>query len=188
MPQGKISPYEIHWFIHMIIDEFCPEYLIRKKYEIDVNAGIGRVCTVAHTFHMSTSSLSKWLLKLRGFPKGLTTIDGLKEFGFVILGDKEQEEIVFGVVGKFWTFPVHIQQLNPHNFNYFNKKGFVKAVGNIAFISQGENRTNVTTETRVHCFDKGSVLLFRLYWTLISPLSGLIRKEWLRTIKIESEK
>jgi hypothetical protein len=172
----------------MIIDEFCPEYLIRKKYAIDVNAGIERVYNVAHTFNMSTSLLTKWLLRLRGIPKNLSTIDGLKEFGFVILGDKKQEEIVFGLVGKFWTFPVHIQQLYPHNFKYFNKEGFAKAVGNIAFCSQSENRTNVTTETRVHCFDKRSALLFRLYWTVIEPFSGLIRKEWLRTIKIESEK
>ena len=172
----------------MIIDEFCPEYLITKKYEIDVNAGIERVYNVARTFHMSTSLLTKWLLKLRGIPYNLSTIDGLKECGFVILGDKKQEEIVFGLIGKFWTFPVHIQQLNPHDFKYFNKEGFAKAVGNIAFIPQSENITNVTTETRVHCFDKRSALLFRLYWAVIAPFSGIIRKEWLRTIKIESEK
>jgi len=172
----------------MIIDEFCPEYLISRKYEIVVNAGIEEVYNVAHTFDMSTSLLTKWLLKLRGIPKNLSTIDGLTELGFVILGDKKQEEIVFGLVGKFWTFPVIIQELNPHNFKYFHEEGFAKAIGNIAFIPQSENRTNVTTETRVHCFDKRSALLFRLYWTVIAPFSGLIRKEWLRTIKIQSEK
>jgi hypothetical protein len=172
----------------MIIDEFCPECLVRKQYEIDVNADIERVYNIAHTFNMSTSLITKWLLRLRGIDRNFSTIDGLKEFGFVILGDKKEEEIAFGVVGKFWTFPVHIQQLDPHNFKQFNKEGFAKAVGNIAFISQSKNITNVSTETRVHCFDKRSALLFRLYWAIISPFSGLIRKDWLRTIKTESER
>ncbi len=171
----------------MIIDRYCPNYIVSKKYEIDVAANITRVYGVARSFNMSNSSLSKWLFKLRGFPESLTSIEGLTKFGFVILGDKKEEEIVFGLVGKFWTFSANIQHLSSQEFNDFYKRGYAKAVANIALISLSENHTKVVTETRVNCADTFSAFFFRLYWTLISPFSGLIRKEWLKTIKETSE-
>ncbi|MFC1524191.1 hypothetical protein ACFL6N_05305 [Thermodesulfobacteriota bacterium] len=172
----------------MIIDYYCPDYIVQKKYEIKVNADIHQVYRIARSFNMSNSSLSQWLFKLRGFPKSLASIDGLTQFGFVILGDRKDAEIVFGLIGKFWTFSADIQQLTPANFNGFNQKGYAKAVANIAFFPVAGNRTKVVTETRVHCFDGFSGFWFRIYWTLISPFSGLIRKEWLKTIKQSSEK
>jgi len=171
----------------MIIDKYCPDYIVSKKYDIEVAANIARVYWAARSFNMSNSSLSKWLFKLRGFPESLTSIEGLTKFGFVILGDKKEEEIVFGLVGKFWTFSANIQHLNSQEFNDFHKRGYAKAVANIALISLSENHTKVVTETRIHCADTFSSFFFRLYWTLISPFSGLIRKEWLKTIKETSE-
>ncbi len=171
----------------MIIEQFSPEYIVRKKYEIEVNANISNVYKIARSFNMSNSTLSKWLFKLRGLPESLTSIEGLTKFGFVILGDKKDEEIVFGLVGKFWTFSADIQHLNSQEFRDFNKKGFAKAVANIAFIPESENHTKIVTETRVHCTDTLSAFFFRLYWALISPFSGLLRKEWLKTIKEKSE-
>jgi hypothetical protein len=158
-----------------------------KKYEIDVAANITRVYAVARSFNMSDSSLSKWLFKLRGLPESLTSIEGLTKFGFVILGDKKEEEMVFGLVGKFWTFSANIRHLSSQEFNCFDEKGYAKAVANIALFPKDENHTKVITETRVDCTDIISALFFRLYWTLISPFSGIVRKEWLKTIKQASE-
>lgn len=171
----------------MIIDKYCPDYIVSKKYEIDVAANITRVYRVVRYFNMSNSSLSKWLFKLRGFPESLSSIEGLTKFGFVVLEDKKEEEIVFGLVGKFWTFSANIQHLNSQEFNDFHESGYAKAVANIALFSQNENHTKVITETRVHCTDILSAFFFRLYWTFISPFSGIIRKEWLKTIKQASE-
>ncbi len=172
----------------MIIDQYCPEFKVQKKYEIEVNANSSTVYNIIRSFNMSDSLMSKWLFKLRGFPESLTSIDGLTNFGFVILADKKNEEIVFGLAGKFWTLSANIQQLTPDNFNDFRENGYAKAVANIALFPQSEYQTKVITETRVYCFDSLSSFLFRLYWTFISPFSGLIRKEWLTTIKRESEK
>ena len=47
--------------------------------------------------------------------------------------------------------------------------------------------TLLATETRVLCLDTASRRRFRLYWTLIGPFSGLIRKDILRSIKRQAE-
>ena len=62
-----------------------------------------------------------------------------------------------------------------------------KAVGNFAFLPQEAETVRVTTETRVYCLGDTSRHNFRLYWLLIGPFSGLIRKEWLRLIKQRAE-
>ncbi|MBC2713665.1 MAG: hypothetical protein HGJ94_22545 [Desulfosarcina sp.] len=171
----------------MIIDQYCAEYIVQKKYEIDVFANTEKIFKIARSFNMSNTSISKLLFKLRGLPENLTSLDGLKSFGFVMLGEKKEKEIVFGLVGEFWTFTAGVQYLTPQNFNDFKKNGFAKAVANIALEPIKENHTKVITETRVQCYGKLSTILFRTYWTLIAPFSGLIRKEWLKTIKANSE-
>jgi hypothetical protein len=70
----------------------------------------------------------------------------------------------------------------------FNKAGYAKAAGNIAFIEQSDGVVRVITETRVQCLDHTSRRRFFLYWLLINPFSGIIRKEWQRLIKQKAEK
>jgi hypothetical protein len=43
--------------------------------------------------------------------------------------------------------------------------------------------TQLTTETRVQTFGRAATLMFRVYWLIVRPFSGLIRKAMLREIK-----
>lgn len=43
----------------------------------------------------------------------------------------------------------------------------------------GRGRTRLVTETRVLAEDRVSLLVFRAYWLLVRPFSGLIRRRWL---------
>ena len=55
------------------------------------------------------------------------------------------------------------------------------------FLVQREGEaTRVTTETRVLCADDARPK-FRLYWMLIRPFSGLLRRFMLRAIRQEAE-
>ena len=45
----------------------------------------------------------------------------------------------------------------------------------------------VSTETRVHASDKRSERLFGMYWLAIRAGSGLIRRMWLRAIRLRAE-
>jgi hypothetical protein len=171
----------------MLIDTYCPNYLISRKYAIVVNAPSEKVYPLVHSFHIAKSRLSKWLFRLRGLPTDSGTVEGLKKMGFIPLGDIPYQEVAFGLIGKFWTYSGSVQRLTADNFKDFQRKGFAKAVANITFKPLNTQKTLVMTETRVFCFDKLSTFYFRLYWAVVSPFSGLIRREWLKTIKREAE-
>ncbi|MEP7335602.1 MAG: hypothetical protein ABI717_07460, partial [Actinomycetota bacterium] len=59
----------------------------------------------------------------------------------------------------------------------FAEPGYAK----MAFNFRLEDRV-LSTETRVLLTDERSRKLFRRYWIVIRPFSGLIRREWLRAI------
>jgi hypothetical protein len=171
----------------MLIDEFLPHYDVKARYQIDVHAPISAVYSSARFLDMRNFGIIRWLFRLRGLPQDDLALDGMLKWGFVLLADKPSQELVFGLIGRFWTPSPQIERINANAFIAFDQPGFAKAVGNMAFFVQGDGSVRVTTETRVHCIDHASRRCFRLYWLLISPFSGIIRKEWLRLIKQQAE-
>jgi hypothetical protein len=171
----------------MLIDQFLPTYDINAEYQIDIHAPIERVYSAARYLNMSDSWIVRWLYRLRGLPKYNLTLDGMLKWGFVLLADQPSQEIVFGLIGRFWTHSAQIQSVTVDTFVEFQQQGYAKTVANIAFIPQDVGIVRVTTETRVYCPDDTSRRNFRLYWLLIGPFSGIIRKEWLRLIKQHAE-
>lgn len=171
----------------MLIDQFLPAYDINSQYQIDVHASVERVYSAARNLNMNDSWMVRWLYRLRGLPKRALTLDGMVNWGFVLLADQPSQEIVFGLIGRYWTPSAQIQSVTAETFIEFNQPGFAKTVGNIGLIPQDDGIVRVTTETRVYCPDDTSRRFFRLYWLLIGPFSGIIRKEWLRLIKKEAE-
>ncbi|MFC0267065.1 hypothetical protein [Kushneria aurantia] len=55
----------------------------------------------------------------------------------------------------------------------------------VAGMENGARR--LTTETRVFCPDRASRRQFTPYWWLIRPVSGLLRRRMLSSIKAHSE-
>jgi hypothetical protein len=47
--------------------------------------------------------------------------------------------------------------------------------------------TGLSTETRIKCFGRGALWKFRIYWSLVGPFSGLIRKAILERVKTQAE-
>jgi hypothetical protein len=171
----------------MLIDQFSPSYDVSARYQIDIHAPIEKVYSAARHLDMSGSWIVRWLYRLRGLPASSLNLDGMLKWGFVLLADNPAQEIVFGLIGRFWTLSAQIQAVAADAFVDFRQSGYSKAVGNIAFNPRDSGIVQVTTETRVHCLDDLSRRNFRLYWLLIGPFSGVIRKEWLRLIKQKAE-
>jgi hypothetical protein len=174
--------------VSMLIDESLPQYDVSAQYRIDVRSPLSEVYSTARFLDMRSSEIIRWLCRLRGLPPEILTLDGMMQQGFVLLAERPPQEFVFGLIGRFWTLSPQVQLFNADAFITFNRPGFAKAVINMAFIAQGNRGVRVTTETRVHCPDEASRRRFRLYWLLIAPFSGIIRKEWLRLIKQEAER
>ncbi len=165
-----------------MIDRFSPSYEVSARYQIDVHAPIEKVYSAARHLDMSGSWIVRGLYHLRGLPVSSLTLDGMLKWGFVLLADEPAQEIVFGLIGRFWTPSAQIQSVTTDTFVDFCQSGYAKAVGNIAFVPRDSGIVQVTTETRVHCLDDVGRRSFRLYWLLIGSFSGIIRKEWLRLI------
>ena len=170
----------------MLIDEFLPEYDLHETHEINIRAGEDAVFRAVREANLCESAIVRWLFRLRGLPTENVTLGELKRMRFEILGEHENDEIVLGLAGKFWTVRGGLRKVNSDNFREFDEKGFAKAVWNFSLRRAG-NGTCLTTETRIRCNDDASRASFSLYWRLIQPFSALIRNEILKTMKKEAE-
>jgi len=136
----------------MLIDRFMPTFEIKARYQIDVKAPAPRAYAVARHLDMGDSLIVRGLCRLRGLPPADFTLEGMSKLGFVLLADKPSQEIVFGLVGRFWTPYPRMQRIKVDDFVAFNRPGFAKAVGNMAFTPLRDGQgVRVTTETRIHC-------------------------------------
>ena len=52
--------------------------------------------------------------------------------------------------------------------------------------AEGPATTRLVTETRVQCLDAASSRRFGLYWVVVRPFSGLIRRAMLRAVAREA--
>lgn len=169
----------------MLIDDFLPKYDFIETHDIKICASAEKVFGVVDEVDLCESPIIRALFFLRGLPNGHLRLHDLKSSGFEILG-KRDDELLIGLVGKFWTLGGRLQKVNSHNFREFNKKGFAKAVWNFSVDGKG-NETCLTTETRIRCLDDASRRSFGFYWTFIQPFSGLIRREMLKIVKKKAE-
>ncbi len=170
----------------MWIDHYLPRYDVRAQYGIDIQAPLPRVFEAARSLDLRGSRIARWLFRLRGLPEANLTLEGMKRWGFVVLAEEAEREIVLGLIGRFWTRSPEIQSLPPEDFIGYNQPGLAKAVMNLAFLPGADGIVRLTTETRVYCLGAASRRSFQRYWLLVGPFSGLIRKEWLRLIKRRS--
>ena len=171
----------------MLIDHYLPQYDVSARYEIDIRAPLSGVYQAARTLDLKGSRIARALFRLRGLPEANLDLEGMLKWGFVLLANEPEREIVLGLIGRFWIRSPKIQSVPAEAFIGFNQPGSAKAVTNLAFFPREEGIVRLTTETRVSCPDDSSRRSFRRYWRLIGPFSGLIRKEWLRLIKKQAE-
>lgn len=180
-----------------LIDEFMPVYDVNEYHETTVRAPIEKVYDALRTADLGGSPVIRLLLRLRALPAILTTgghkrnlklnLDAIMKGGFVLLGENPPNEIALGLIGRFWTLSGSRCRVNADEFAAFDSPGYAKAVWNFSLVEESAEVTRLATETRVCCLDDASRWRFRVYWALIAPFSGLIRREALRMIRRSSE-
>ncbi len=179
----------------MLIDEFMPTYDFDEKHETSVRASAETVYAALNSFDFNESAVIRWLFRLRGLASKnscdaggqVLTLRDMTKFDFVVLGEKPNEEILFGLVGKFWKPTGDLQKIKAEDFFGFDKSGYAKAAWNFTVAESATKETRLTTETRVQCTDDASRSQFSFYWTFIKPFSGWIRQEALRLAKEKAE-
>lgn len=102
-------------------------------------------------------------------------------FGFCLLGDEEAGEVSFGLIDQSWKVSGGRRALvgNAIDFAQFTEPGFVKIGVNLSALPAGDGAF-LSTQTRVFATDGRTRRIFGVYWLLIRPFSGMIRRSWLQ--------
>ena len=182
---------------HALIDEFMPAFDVSEFHQTTVRAPIEKVYGALRTADIGGSPIIRLLLHLRALPAKRRTneaggnprlnLDAILKAGFVLLGENPPHEVALGLVGRFWTLSGTRCRVSADEFAGFDRAGYAKAVWNFSLVEESAEITRLATETRVRCLDDSSRRRFRVYWALIAPFSGLIRRAALRTIRRDAE-
>jgi hypothetical protein len=178
------------------IDEFLPHRDFRAAYQIRIHALRSRVYECLLQSDFTDLWLTRLLMTLRsgkqmphhGSSGGL--LQCLQGTGFVVLEAVPEDEIVIGIAGRFWRPDGgRCMDLSGADFISFSQTGFAKVAWNFklrAMLPETEI-TILSTETRIQCFGPAALWKFRIYWSLVGPFSGLIRREMLKLVKTKAE-
>ena len=175
------------------IDEFLPKCDFSAAYEIRVNAPTSVVYQCLLRSDFSELWLVRLLMTVRSgklLPRSRVPTDlrqGLQGTGFVILADVPNEAVVIGVAGRFWCPDGGpCLGLTADDFVGFSRPGFAKVAWNFKLRAESPESTLLSTEIRIKCF--GTALWkFRLYWSVVGPFSGLMRKAILKQVQTKAE-
>jgi len=171
----------------MLLDDFLPEDDLCERHETFIQAPPDAVRRAVQEWRPAESFLWRWLVRLRGLgsPKG-TLREWGESNGFLCLAETD-EEVVYGQAGRFWSPHERAALVSPHTVEEFRgltDPGVAVAAMNFVVEPCASGRgTRLVTETRVRCLGVSSRRWFRLYWLVIRPFSGLLRRAMLRGIK-----
>ena len=158
-----------------------PLWDVRERHSILVDAPGERILAALREVTLGELPVSRALFRLRGLggAAGGSVLDQLPR-GIATLADDPGRELVLGAVGRPWRpGGGMVPGADPRAFE---TPGYARMA--LAFEFAGGE---LSTETRVLCTDAASRRRFRLYWLVVRPFSGLIRREWLRAIKRRAE-
>ena len=173
----------------LLLDKHLPRYQFSEQHRTRVRASPVEVIRAVISSDRPPDRLRDALLALRTAPARLlgreVPLVGIQ--GFTPLDLDEESETVAGLIGRFWRLDGGLVPIaDADAFARFAEPGTPKLV--IGFYATPDPLgTLLTTETRVFCPDRHSLLRFAPYWMLIRVPSGLIRRRTLRAIKAAAE-
>jgi hypothetical protein len=199
----------------VLLDELMPKYDVIERHRTVVAAGTDTVYAALRRADLAGGPLAKLLLAVRAMPSALIALfrspvstfvelraprkplaQRLRAFrladferaGFHVVGERAPEEIVIGLLGKFWTARGALRTtLCMEDFHKGPPNGYALAGWNFTVAARPDGLTELATETRVWCAQDARVK-FRAYWLLVRPGSGLIRRSMLGAIRREAER
>jgi hypothetical protein len=178
-----------------VMGSFLPHYQFSERHQTTVRCGPGELLDIIQGFKPPPDRLAESAVRARQLPARLLHRVACSQgpppapftvANFIPLGRDGDREIVGGLVGKFWNIWRADLGLivigSPSEFLGCNPPHTAKLV--IGFIAeQVGGATLLTTETRVYCPDRYSLIMFTPYWLLIRPVSGLLRRRALGAIR-----
>lgn len=184
----------------MPLAEHLPSYQWNEVHSTRVAAPPDRVLAAVRELTPREVPLLVVLMGMRRLPDAIlrrsfkrlgraldrALLDGMTSGGFVLLAE-HPDELVFGVVGRFWTTDGGVEPVDSEGFAAFDSPGFAKGAMNFHARPEGSG-TLLTTETRIQATDESARRSFGRYWRVVGPFSALIRRAWLRAIRKRAER
>jgi len=187
-----------------LIDEFLPEFDVREIHRTRVHAPASRIYDAFRSTDLADAMLVRLCLALRALPGALPSpIRGLRHFrirlgasmtlsefetrGFRVLAENPPQELLIGLIGSFWKPDGGLLPVDVAAFKGSQSPGTARVAWNFSVVKQENDMCELATETRVKCADAKSRRYFGLYWAVIRPGSGLIRRSMLRSIRKKAE-
>jgi hypothetical protein len=166
-----------------LLEEFIPSYDFSERHSVTVAASREACREAIQTWRPDSSAPWRFLLRLRGLGKPAGTLREWAEYnGFLLLAETE-DEVAYGQIGRFWALNERGALASPRTteeFLAFDRPGYAVAVMNVRTRPLNDGRTRISTETRIRALSAGARRRFRLYWLLIRPFSGFLRREMLK--------
>lgn len=172
----------------MLLDRFLPHCDVFERHSTTVRASPERVYATLRTADFGDSRMVRLIMGLRGMrPTPKPSDPGtFRREGFYVLADDAPRELVIGLEGPFWQPRCKLLKVDAESFMKPVSRNAARGAWNFLVEPQGDGTVQLSTETRVLCADDAR-LKFRLYWLLIRPFSGLIRRFMLRAIRKQAE-
>jgi hypothetical protein len=164
------------------LDDLVPVYDFAEHHSTRLNATPAAALAAVKEVTPGEMPWVRRLLLLRGIrsPRDRPLAVQLVELGFEPIVDTE-DELVLGYVGQPWKLRGGSRRRlgSSSEWASFDEPGYAKAA--LSFRVSGG--ALLETETRVRLTDAAARRRFRLYWLLIRPWSGLLRRSWLRAAR-----
>lgn len=116
------------------------------------------------------------------------TIQAFLQSGFAQLEAVQNEELVLGLSGRFWTPSGGLTPTSAATFQAGPPIGQAQAAWNFRCDPAVGGATSLSTETRVRVAPGVARSRFLAYWFVVRPFSGLLRLLMLRAVRREAER
>lgn len=167
------------------LDRVLPRYQFSERHHVTVGASVAEAFDAIAKVDLPDSRIARVLQSLWRIPArlfmGPVPNRSMSVQDFIPLVSKPPRYVVRGLVSgagrRSWT---------PEEFIEYPGPGFKLAWG-YAASDLTDGRARIDTETRVWCCDDATKRWFALYWLVIRPWSGLIRRDLLRIARLRAE-
>ena len=186
-----------------VLDRLVPTFQAVERHSATIAASADQVWAALTQVTVGELRLFRLLMSLRVLPGRLlgrprarfdadeSLLGWAVRFGFTVLGEEVQRELVVGAIGQPWRLVGGrgMAVAGGDDFAAFDQAGYAKMAANFRLVPiAGGRAVRLSTETRVACTDAASARHFARYWWLIGPASGGTRRSWLAAIKRRAER
>lgn len=169
-----------------LLDGLLPDPRYCEQHFLDLHCDRQVAYEVVRSLDFSQSKITRSLFHIRGLHLDELTLDAMTSNGsFRVLDEAPPQEFVIGHLSDRMK-PVVVA--TSEEFRNIQLVNGLKIAWNFRTEALEQDLTRVHTETRITCHGTSATRLFKPYWLIVRPFSGLVRKEMLKAAAAKAER